>query len=169
MSNFVQYQVQDRVAVLTIDNPPVNAIGAGVPEGIAAALDQAEQDPEIRSVVLIGAGRTFVAGADITQFDELVTRDQSPNDPTHARDAWRRRRSSPPFMETRSAAARAQATFGRDGGRKVGQPGAPRHHTWRGRHAWLPRSPARKWPSRCPPTANRCGIQGQGRDPRRHR
>lgn len=56
------------VGVITIDNPPVNAIGPGVPEGIALCLDAAARDPLIRAVVMIGAGRTFIAGADINQI-----------------------------------------------------------------------------------------------------
>jgi len=56
--------------VITIDNPPVNALGTGVPEGISAALDRAEQEPSVSAIVIIGAGRTFVAGADIKQLED---------------------------------------------------------------------------------------------------
>src|SRR5882672_1569784 len=72
MNDLVRLDKQNDVAVVTIDNPPVNAIGAGVPEGIATALDVAERDPQIRAVVIIGAGRTFVAGADIRELEELA-------------------------------------------------------------------------------------------------
>jgi 3-hydroxyacyl-CoA dehydrogenase len=72
MNNLVRLDKQNDVAVVTIDNPPVNAIGAGVPEGIAAALDVAEKDSQIRAVVIIGAGRTFVAGADIRELEDLA-------------------------------------------------------------------------------------------------
>jgi hypothetical protein len=72
MNELVRLDKQNDVAVMTIDNPPVNAIGAGVPEGIAAALDEAEKDAHIRAVVIIGAGRTFVAGADIRELEELA-------------------------------------------------------------------------------------------------
>jgi 3-hydroxyacyl-CoA dehydrogenase len=68
MSELVTLSNRDGVAVITIDNPPVNAIGAGVPEGIERCLDEAAADPEIRAVVMIGAGRTFIAGADIVMF-----------------------------------------------------------------------------------------------------
>src|SRR5205823_7600727 len=54
--------------VITVDNPPVNALSPGVPEGIVAAVDQGNADPAVRAMVLIGAGRSFIAGADIRQF-----------------------------------------------------------------------------------------------------
>jgi 3-hydroxyacyl-CoA dehydrogenase len=70
MSDLIQYSVRDGVAVITIDNPPVNALGPGVPEGIAAAIPRAFADAAVSAVVMIGAGRTFVAGADIKQLEE---------------------------------------------------------------------------------------------------
>ena len=72
MNELVHLEKRNDVAVMTIDNPPVNAIGAGVPEGIAASLDAAERDPQVRAVVIIGAGRTFTAGADIRELEELA-------------------------------------------------------------------------------------------------
>src|SRR5687767_741425 len=77
MSSLVAYQVQQRVAVVTIDNPPVNALGPGVLEGIEEAVARAAADSEVDAIVLIGAGRTFVAGADIKIFNTLKTREQS--------------------------------------------------------------------------------------------
>jgi 3-hydroxyacyl-CoA dehydrogenase len=68
VSDIVKFTTRDGVGVITIDNPPVNAVGPGIPEDIAQALDTAEADPAIRAVVLIGAGRTFIAGADITRI-----------------------------------------------------------------------------------------------------
>ncbi|HET6184666.1 MAG TPA: 3-hydroxyacyl-CoA dehydrogenase NAD-binding domain-containing protein [Acetobacteraceae bacterium] len=56
------------VGVIVVNNPPVNALSPGVPEGIIAALREAGGDPGVRALVLIGAGRTFIAGADIRQF-----------------------------------------------------------------------------------------------------
>ncbi len=64
----VHYAVEDGIGIITIDNPPVNALGAGVSEGIIASVDQAEADPAVRALVLIGAGRSFIAGADIRRF-----------------------------------------------------------------------------------------------------
>ena len=71
MNELIQLTINNEgVAVITIDNPPVNALGPGVPEGISAALDRAEQEPSVSAIVIIGAGRTFVAGADIKQLED---------------------------------------------------------------------------------------------------
>ncbi len=56
------------ILIVTSNNPPVNALGAGVRIGLNAALDQAAADDGIKAVVLICAGQTFFAGADITEF-----------------------------------------------------------------------------------------------------
>src|SRR5580704_3404538 len=71
MSELVHLTAQGNVAIITIDNPPVNALSPGVPEGIADALEQIEKDDSIVAVVVIGAGRTFVAGADIKEFGKV--------------------------------------------------------------------------------------------------
>ena len=57
-----------QVAVVMIDNPPVNAASHAVRAGRVAAFTAAENDPEVRGIVLAAAGRTFTAGADITEF-----------------------------------------------------------------------------------------------------
>jgi len=77
MSDFVHYAVQDRVAVLTIDNPPVNALAQGVWEEVDEAVARAGSDAAADAIVLIGAGSTFVAGADINVFKTLKSRQQS--------------------------------------------------------------------------------------------
>ena len=77
MSLLVRYEVRDRVAVITIDNPPVNALSAGVPEAISDAVERACHDSAADAIVLIGAGTTFIAGADINIFKQLKTREQS--------------------------------------------------------------------------------------------
>jgi 3-hydroxyacyl-CoA dehydrogenase len=64
----VRFDVEDGIGVITIDNPPVNALGPGVADGISAAVAQGEADPAVKAMVLIGAGRSFIAGADIRQF-----------------------------------------------------------------------------------------------------
>jgi 3-hydroxyacyl-CoA dehydrogenase len=56
------------VGVIVVDNPPVNALSPGVPEGIVACLAEANADATVRAIVLIGAGRSFIAGADIRKF-----------------------------------------------------------------------------------------------------
>src|SRR2546423_1329109 len=71
MSEVVKVALVGGIAVITIDNPPVNALSAGVAAGIARAIDQIERDNSIRAGVLIGAGRTFVAGADIKELAQV--------------------------------------------------------------------------------------------------
>ncbi|MFC4297995.1 3-hydroxyacyl-CoA dehydrogenase NAD-binding domain-containing protein [Castellaniella hirudinis] len=56
------------VFVITIDHPPVNALGVAVRQGLMAAIEAAEQDPEVQAVLVLGAGRHFIAGADIREF-----------------------------------------------------------------------------------------------------
>ena len=63
--SLVRYEVRDGVAIVTIDNPPVNALSPGVPEGISDAVARAGADSAADAIVLIGAGTTFIAGADI--------------------------------------------------------------------------------------------------------
>jgi 3-hydroxyacyl-CoA dehydrogenase len=77
MSQLVRYDVRDRIAIITIDNPPVNALSPGVPEGISEAVARAGDDPSADAIVMIGAGTTFIAGADINVFKQLTTREQS--------------------------------------------------------------------------------------------
>ena len=64
----VTFEVEDGIGVITVNNPPVNALGPGVREGIIASVDKGNADPNVKAMVLIGAGRSFIAGADIRQF-----------------------------------------------------------------------------------------------------
>ena len=64
---------QDGVAVLTVNSPPVNALSAAVREGILSGIEKAGQDGNVRAIVLACAGRTFIAGADITEFGKPMT------------------------------------------------------------------------------------------------
>lgn len=73
MNNLVSLSRDADVAVITIDNPPVNALSSAVVAGLISAVDQAIKDPNIKAVVLIGAGATFVAGADIAEFAKKVS------------------------------------------------------------------------------------------------
>ncbi|WP_291429506.1 3-hydroxyacyl-CoA dehydrogenase NAD-binding domain-containing protein [Deinococcus sp.] len=75
--SLVQQSRDGDILVLTINNPPVNAFSVGVPEGLKAGLDAAADDDSVTAVVIIGGGRTFVAGADIRTFD--LPREQSPD------------------------------------------------------------------------------------------
>jgi 3-hydroxyacyl-CoA dehydrogenase len=71
--NLVQVTRDGDIAVITINNPPVNALSPGVPEGIAEALERIAKDDEVKAVVLMGAGKTFVAGADIKEFAKITS------------------------------------------------------------------------------------------------
>src|SRR5271156_1389470 len=68
MSDVVQFERRGRIGVISVDNPPVNALGQAVRQGLIDALGKALADSEVQAVVLIGKGRTFVAGADISEF-----------------------------------------------------------------------------------------------------
>ncbi|MGA8406573.1 MAG: enoyl-CoA hydratase-related protein, partial [Candidatus Acidiferrales bacterium] len=73
MSDLVQTSTDGEVGILTVNNPPVNALSPGVPEGIVAGLDQFEKDDAVKAIVLIGGGRTFIAGADIKEFGKITS------------------------------------------------------------------------------------------------
>jgi 3-hydroxyacyl-CoA dehydrogenase len=73
MNNFVKLSRENDVAVITIDNPPVNALSPGVPEAIGTAIDEITADPTVKAAVVIGCGRTFVAGADIKEFGKMTS------------------------------------------------------------------------------------------------
>ncbi|HKV94002.1 MAG TPA: 3-hydroxyacyl-CoA dehydrogenase NAD-binding domain-containing protein [Candidatus Angelobacter sp.] len=73
MSDLVLLTRDNDIAVITINNPPVNALSPGVPEGISDAIEQIGNDPSVRAAVLIGGGKTFVAGADINEFGKMTS------------------------------------------------------------------------------------------------
>jgi len=64
----VHYSQQGRIAVLTVDNPPVNALSVGVRQGLVDTIARAAADAGIDAIVMIGKGSTFIAGADIREF-----------------------------------------------------------------------------------------------------
>jgi 3-hydroxyacyl-CoA dehydrogenase len=76
MSELVRTHRDADVLVVEIDNPPVNALGPGVPEALAAALDAADRDDGVAAIVVRGAGRTFVAGADIATLEDAAWGDE---------------------------------------------------------------------------------------------
>src|SRR5437879_2276451 len=73
MSDLVQLTKDKDVAIIAINNPPVNAIGPAVSEGISQAIKEITQDESVKAAVIIGAGRTFVAGADIKEFGRITS------------------------------------------------------------------------------------------------
>src|SRR5437667_11732108 len=73
MCDLVQLTKDNDVAIITINNPPVNALSPGVPEGIGDAIEKVNTDDSVKAAVLIGGGRTFVAGADIKEFGKITS------------------------------------------------------------------------------------------------
>ena len=72
MSTFVSTARRDAVALVTIDNPPMNALSAALLDELEAEIDALDRDGDVRVIVLRGAGdRAFVAGADIKEFPAL--------------------------------------------------------------------------------------------------
>ena len=67
-SSVVTTALHGDVLVVTIDNPPVNALGAAVRQGLLVAMQQAQADAAVAAVLLVGAGKAFIAGADIREF-----------------------------------------------------------------------------------------------------
>ena len=145
MSDLVRYEVKDGVAVLTIDNPPVNALAPEVWGQIDEAVKRGVADPAAEALVLIGAGTTFIAGADIKAFDLLKTPADSMarSEGTHAL-LKRMEDATKPLVAALHGNALggglevAQACHFRVATKdaKVGQPGGhARDHPRRGRHA----------------------------------
>jgi 3-hydroxyacyl-CoA dehydrogenase len=64
-----RYEVRDKVAIVILENPPVNGLGFATRADIVESLDQAGSDPDVVAIVLAGAGRAFSAGADIKEFN----------------------------------------------------------------------------------------------------
>ena len=57
---------------MRVDHPPVNALSTEVVGGISAAIERAQADPAVRAIVLSGAGRTFIAGADLRELERAA-------------------------------------------------------------------------------------------------
>src|SRR5262245_35974344 len=68
VNEVVDSEVRGAVAVIRVDNPPVNALGRDVRDGIYDAVNQAQQNSAVQAIVLTCAGKTFIAGADIREF-----------------------------------------------------------------------------------------------------
>jgi 3-hydroxyacyl-CoA dehydrogenase len=69
MTDATQYAVRDGIAVITLNNPPVNGLSNALRSGIMAALKRAEADPAAKAVVIIGSAKAFSGGADIREFN----------------------------------------------------------------------------------------------------
>ena len=75
MKGTVHYEVRDGVAVLTVDNPPVNPLSDGVRAGLFEGIANAEADTDVVGVVVTGKGRAFIAGADIEEMTKMNKED----------------------------------------------------------------------------------------------
>ncbi len=73
MSDVAPYSVRDGIAVITLNNPPVNGLGNALRAGIAEGLKQAAADPAVKAVVMIGSSKAFSGGADIREFNKPMT------------------------------------------------------------------------------------------------
>lgn len=67
-ANPVSTELRGKILLVTVDNPPVNALGVAVRRGLMAAIEGADANPAVAAVLIVGAGRNFIAGADIREF-----------------------------------------------------------------------------------------------------
>jgi 3-hydroxyacyl-CoA dehydrogenase len=79
MASPVSYVLDGEVAVITIDNPPVNALSHAVRDGLLKAVERFQGDGKAKAAVICGAGRTFIAGADIKEFGKPLADPQLPH------------------------------------------------------------------------------------------
>ncbi|MEQ8991076.1 MAG: enoyl-CoA hydratase-related protein, partial [Pseudomonadales bacterium] len=73
MKGTVHYEKRGEIALMTVDNPPVNPLSSGVRQGLHDGVSNALADDGIKAIVLTGAGRAFIAGADISEFGAAAT------------------------------------------------------------------------------------------------
>jgi 3-hydroxyacyl-CoA dehydrogenase len=78
MTSPISTEIRDGILIITSNNPPVNALGAAVRQGLAAAIEQLAGDDELKAAVIRCEGRTFFAGADITEFGKPPVAPQLP-------------------------------------------------------------------------------------------
>ena len=72
MKGTVNYELRGNIAILEVDNPPVNPLSSGVRVGLCDQFDKANSDENVRGIVLKGAGNAFIAGADISEFGQKM-------------------------------------------------------------------------------------------------
>src|SRR3954467_7241705 len=80
MNELVRVSLQDDVAVITINNPPVNALSSAVAESLASAVLELNANDAVRSIVVVGSGATFIAGADIRELAQIANGQAPPLD-----------------------------------------------------------------------------------------
>ena len=74
-NDVVSLEIEEGIAVVTLDSPPVNALSQAVRSGLRDAFAAANADDAAQAIVLICAGRTFIAGADISEFGSDAPKD----------------------------------------------------------------------------------------------
>ena len=72
MKGTVLYEIKENIAILTVDNPPVNPLSDGIRTGVYESIIKAQEDDSVIGVVLTGNGRAFIAGADISEFGSQI-------------------------------------------------------------------------------------------------
>ena len=72
MEGTVLYEIKENIAILTVDNPPVNPLSDGIRTGVYENIIKAQEDDSVIGVVLTGNGRAFIAGADISEFGSQI-------------------------------------------------------------------------------------------------
>src|SRR3990172_1656678 len=97
---FVKTTVEDRVAILTIDHPPVNALSAATMAELSDAVDELVANPEVKAVLITGAGQiAFVAGADINEFTQVQSAQMAVDASRRGQDVFGRIENAPkPFI-----------------------------------------------------------------------
>src|SRR3981081_2049971 len=83
MSEVAQYTVRDGIAVITLNNPPVNGLGNALRSALLAHLKKAEADPAVKGAVLIGSAKAFSGGADIREFNQPRSKPDRPDGNAH--------------------------------------------------------------------------------------
>jgi 3-hydroxyacyl-CoA dehydrogenase len=79
MSDVAHYAVRDGIAVITLDNPPVNGLGNALRAALLEHLRKADADPAVQAAVLIGSAKAFSGGADIREFNQPRTKPDLPD------------------------------------------------------------------------------------------
>jgi enoyl-CoA hydratase/carnithine racemase len=97
---FVKTTLEDRVAILTIDHPPVNALSAATMAELGDGVDELVVNPEVKAVVITGAGQiAFVAGADINEFTQVQSAQMAVDASRRGQDVFGRIENAPkPFI-----------------------------------------------------------------------
>src|ERR1700687_3527182 len=98
MNELVLTSKDGEIGILTVNNPPVNALSPGVPEGIIAGIEAFERDDAVKAMVLIGGGRTFIAGADIREFGKITSGGDRKRGPGFVSILDRMKNSSKPIV-----------------------------------------------------------------------